>query len=82
MWCKLFTKTLSIDADAQNLYINDRNHRGFFFVVCKLVTKKYKFTTFYLWQINIVLSSCRLKCELIDKYNVNSLFDNDTAFFC
>lgn len=27
-----------------------------------------------------MLSSCCLKCELIDKYNVNSLFDNDAVF--
>lgn len=30
-------------------------------------------------KINIVLSSCRSRCELIDKYNVNSLFNCDAV---
>lgn len=77
-------KFLSIDAavakrqyEKKNLqWNNDIEQRAFSLQLCVNYGNKDKKCTifFYLWQINIVLSSQR--CELIDKYNVNSLFDS------
>lgn len=93
--CKLFNKTeyllLLPTLTLESLcYSETMTELAFLFLVtCKLLKatewKRRKRANNWCLQrltcdkINIVLSSCRQRCELIDKYNVNSLFNSDAV---